>query len=154
MVAVSVAHRWAAVAAVALLVACGGRRVAVGPAPSAPEETVAQFLSAVNAADLTRMAGLWGDERGPSSATNVIPENERVRRLQIIQRVLLHDTHRVVESNAEGADRRVLQVELARGTRRVTVPFTLVVARTGGWVINQIGLEAAMPQPSLPRQGT
>src|SRR5438128_11316862 len=44
--------------------ACGG----AGPgklAPQSPQETLAQFMSAVKANDLERRRTLWGRERGP-----------------------------------------------------------------------------------------
>ena len=41
--------------------------------------------------------------------------------------------------------RVVLTVALSQGTRRVAVPFTLVPSRAGGWLIREIGLDAAMP---------
>src|SRR6266704_34332 len=46
--------------------ACGG----AGPgklAPQSPQETLAQFMSAVKANDLERMRTLWGSERGLAS---------------------------------------------------------------------------------------
>ncbi len=149
MVLVRFAHRHVLALAALALSACGGRAPAsVQPAPSAPEETVTQFLAASNAADLDRMGSLWGDERGPAD----YPVEEKRRRLQIMQRLLVSDQHRVVGAadDASGAG-RVLQVEMAQGTRRFTVPFTLVRARTGGWLIVGIDLQAAMPAPNQPR---
>lgn len=150
MISVSFAHGPAIVLAAAVLAACGGPRPTTqNPAPSAPEQTVAQFLAAANAADLERMASLWGDRRGPSNVTNTIPPEQRQTRLTIMQRLLGSDEHRVLRESNEPEGARLLQVELVRGTRRFTVPFTLVPARTGGWLINQIGLDAAMP-PTQP----
>src|SRR2546426_4254703 len=63
--------------------ACGG----AGPeklAPQSPQETLAQFMSAVKANDLERMRTLWGSERGLASghlkSTDV---NQRLAVLQI-----------------------------------------------------------------------
>ncbi len=146
MTSVRFAHGPAIVMAAAVLVACGGSRsTPQNPAPSAPAQTVAQFLAAANASDLERMASLWGDRQGPSNVTNTIPADQRQTRLTIMQRLLAADEHRVLRESNEPEGARVLQVELVRGTRRFTVPFTLVEARTGGWLINAIGLDAAMP---------
>src|SRR5205809_7813371 len=66
--------------------ACGG----AGPgklAPQSPQETLAQFMSAVKANDLERMRTLWGSERGLASghlkSTDV---NQRLAVLQIYLR--------------------------------------------------------------------
>lgn len=140
------ATRTIVVGAAALLAACGGRPAATVPAPSAPEATVAQFIAAANANDLERMAALWGTERGPSTATN--PNSPAVQRqqLQIMQRLLVCDEHRVTgaQTLVGEVERRQLMVELVRNGRRANVPFTLVQARTGGWLISEIGLDAAM----------
>jgi hypothetical protein len=140
-------RRPVAIACAALLASCGGRPSAQAvPAPEDPAQTVAQFLAAANAGDLERMASLWGDARGPSNHTNLDPPEVRRSRLQIMQRLLMSDQHRVLGTSEAPAGGRVLQVEIERGTRRFTTPFTLVRARTGGWLVNQIGLESAMPQ--------
>lgn len=131
------------------VVACGGRPpVVVAPAPAAPEATVEQFLVAVRDADLGRMAELWGDQRGPSTLN--VPQQQRVQRLTIMQRVLQNDEHRVVGTQTPQSqpNRRILQVEMTRDGRRFVVPFTLVIARTGGWLINDIGYEAAIAPPA------
>ena len=93
------------------------------------------------------MAQLWGDERGPSTVSS--PNSPAVQRqqLEIMQRLLTADEHHVTGTEVVAGEhqRRRLQVELLRGTRRATVPFVLVEARTGGWLINTIGIDAAMP---------
>lgn len=64
-----------------------------------------------------------------------------------MQRVLQNDEHRVVGTAVPPSrpDRRVLQVELVREGRRFVVPFTLVMARTGGWLILDVDIAAAIP---------
>lgn len=105
-------------------------------------------MTAVNASDLGRMAELWGTERGPSAITNPNTPEMRQRQLTIMQRVLASDQHRVlgVDAAMSGPGRTVLNVELVRNSNRVTVPFTLVAARTGGWLVSAIGLDAALQQ--------
>lgn len=128
--------------------ACGGRpSVTVSPAPDAPEATVEQFLAAVRGADLGRMAELWGTERGPSTVTNRSGPRARQQQLTIMQRLLQNDEHRVVRSETPQSqpNGRILHVELGRDGRRFVVPFTLVIARSGGWLITGIGLDAAIP---------
>lgn len=125
------------------------------PAPLVPEATVEQFLGAVNRGDLKRMAELWGTERG--SSLRSVPQPERQRRLTIMQRLLHHDSFAVlrVETMPQSPERRrVFSVELVRGTQRVTVPFVLVRARSGEWLVEQIDLAAvaAGMQPSAGRR--
>lgn len=146
MAPVSFAHRFAAFAAVALLVACSRPGATGGPSPEMPEQTLSQFLAAVNASDYERMASLWGDERGPSNVTNFIEPVERRRRLEIMQRLLVTDGFRVLEAR-NMPNGHLMNVELNRGTRSFSVPFTLVRSRYGGWLVNEIGLDMAVPQP-------
>lgn len=144
--------------AITALVACAACRAApvlvVAPAPATPEATVTAFLSAVDSSAFDQMAALWGTDRGPS--TVVIPNaQERQRRIAIMHRLLQHDAFRFVPAPGpvtarEG--RRVLHVELTRGDRRATVPFTAVALRSGGWLVEDIGLEAAMPIANPRRQ--
>jgi hypothetical protein len=146
---VAPSHRILAIAALALAPAChsGATPEMAAPAPAAPEAAVQAFLAAVDSNALDRMAALWGTDRGPS--TVVIRNNqEREQRLVIMQRLLQHDTFRFVPdpgSVRPRPGRRMLFVELRRGDSRATVPFTLVGQRRGGWLVEDIGLDALMP---------
>lgn len=142
---VTIAHRTIAVAALGLLLACGGRSAPVPPSPATPEATIELFLDAVNAVDLDRMAQLWGDEQGPSSATNKIPRDQRAQRLAIMQRLLRSDGRRLASSENTIPTAPVRTYEITQGTRRFNVPFTCVPSPHGGWLVREIGLDAAMP---------
>ncbi|OGT94892.1 MAG: hypothetical protein A2083_11160 [Gemmatimonadetes bacterium GWC2_71_9] len=134
--------------------ACGGAAAGrVAPAPAEPEASIAGFLAAAKAGDLGRLGELWGDERGSSSATRHIPAEERQRRLTIIARLLGHDEYRITgwEPSAARRGRRVYQVELSRGGRRAVVPFTLAPSRAGGWLVAEVGLDAAVPVSRPPQ---
>ena len=147
---VTLSRRPAVIVALAALAACGGRTVAVAPAPAAPEQTLAAFLAAVNANDLDRMALLWGSERGPSTVSSPNTPDVRHQQLVIMQRLLVADSFRVIGAEAVPGQRaQRLQVLMMRGPRRATVPFTMVTARTGGWLIREIGLDLAMPLSQL-----
>ncbi|HWO88069.1 MAG TPA: hypothetical protein VNL98_02845 [Gemmatimonadales bacterium] len=110
-----------------------------------PATTVTEFLRAVNEANLGRMMELFGTERGPSTVTSRNDPAVQRRQMEIIQRLLRSESHRIVDSSQTASADLVYQVELTRGTQRVRVPFTLVEARTGGWLIVQIGIDQAMP---------
>lgn len=143
----ALSHRFLVIAALLTLPACAGRNVPAGPpAPASPEEAVTAFLSAVNGADLQRMAVLWGTERGPSTVT-VRDPRQREQRLVVMQRLLQHDSARFVPAPSPSVPppgRQFLSVELTRGPRRAVVPFTVVGQRAGGWLVENVGLEAAM----------
>jgi hypothetical protein len=154
---VAPSQRILAILALASLSAChaGGPSPAVEPAPAAPEAAIQAFLAAVDSNDQGRMAALWGTDRGPSTVV-IRNAQERERRLAIMQRLLLHDAFQFVTGSAGPTPRpgrRVLYVELRRDNRRATVPFTVVAQPSGGWLVENIGLEAVMPLAN-PRTGT
>lgn len=148
---VTFSHRHLVILALATTVACG-RRANIAPSPASPDQTVEQFLSAVNAANLDQMAMLWGSENGPEGVTRTMPEESRLQRLTIMQRMLRSDNHMITATDATDPARRILTVALTQGTRRFAVPFTLVPTRAGGWLINDIGLDAAMPSQGTGSQ--
>jgi hypothetical protein len=145
MPTVTIAHRTFAVAALGLVLGCSRPQAAAPPSPATPEATIELFLDAVNANDLDRMATLWGREQGSSAATGEPALEERNQRLAIMQRLLRNDSRRLVSSENTIPTAPVRSYEIVQGERRFVVPFTCVASRHGGWLINQIGLDAAMP---------
>jgi hypothetical protein len=146
---VTTPRRLVALVGLGLLYACGGQpRGAVGPVPTSPEATVDQFLAAVNANDLQRMAQLFGDERGPSSAymKNVA---RRDSIMTILQTLLVTDSAHHLGSEPVPGHRswRVLRMDLFRGTKQTAVPFT-VLPRHGGWLVQEIDIRSLMPGAS------
>ena len=148
MAVVTFSYRHLVILGVAATVACGGRSAAVSPlqGPATPEAALEQFLTAVNAADLDQMAMLWGDHRGPEGLTRTMTNETRMQRLTIMQRVLRTDSHQITVTDASDPGKRVITVAMTQGTRRFAVPFTMVPMRAGGWIVNDIRLDAAMPQ--------
>jgi hypothetical protein len=153
---VALSTRSLAIVALLSLPACATRSgPPAAPAPASPEAAVTAFLSAVDSASLPSMAALWGTDRGPSTAV-IRDARQREQRLVVMQRLLQHDAFRFVPASTPAVTprgRRQLQVELTRGDRRAVVPFTVVGQRAGGWLVESIGLEAAMPL-SARRPGT
>ena len=147
MPAVTLLRRSVVCVAALAFAACHGQTAPVAPAPLAPEQTLAQFLAAVNANDLASMALLFGNERGPSTISGHNSPATHRRQLEIMQHVLVTDSFTVqTDELVPGhTQERRLQVAMMRGGRRIVVPFTLVVARTGGWLIQDFGLDAALP---------
>jgi hypothetical protein len=145
---VASSHRLLVILSAGSLLACTGQRYAASvPTPATPQATVEQFLAAVNANDIERMAQLFGDERGPKADWN--SSTERQQRLVIMQRLLQADSSRVgaTEPDSSGVpSRRRIRVEVFRGERRLLVPFSVAVAqRAGGWLVCMIGLDALLP---------
>jgi len=141
---VTATHRSAAVLALAALLACRPTAAPLAPLPETPEAVVTAFMEAVNAEDLDRMAGLWGDEHGPSNVSNRIRPDVRRQRLLIIQRVLRCDQFRILGFTPSGGQ-DVVMAELTKGDHRVNVPFKVVRLHRGGWLVLEPGLAAAMP---------
>lgn len=148
MAVVTFSHRHIALALGILLTACHGQQPVVPPAPESLHPPVEEFLSAANANDLVRMNAVWGDEHGPMHRG---PETARTQRLTIMQRLLHGDSHEVVATDVSDPRRPKVSVAIMQGTRRFVVPFTLVRSDRG-WMIVEIGLDAAMPASgSAPR---
>jgi hypothetical protein len=130
-------------------IACGG---GAGPAKSvpqsSPQETLAQFMTAVKANDLSRMGTLWGSDRGPAAGwmkSDVLKE-----RLTVIQKYLDHKEYRVVEGPLRETghdDTQTFRVELQRGNSCTFVfPMDLMRTKGGGWVVNDVHL-GSLPTP-------
>jgi len=145
----------------AVLAALGGLGCGSRPAALAPQsltETVAQFLTAVKADDLSRMGTLWGTERGP--AGDWMKPEELRKRLAVIQKYLAHDGYRVVEGPLPVAghdNQRTVRVELQRAGCNLVQPLDLIRAKSGGWLVFDVHLES-LSNPAVgcraPNSGT
>src|SRR2546423_15189842 len=80
--------------------ACGGGAAPGKVAPQSPQETLAQFMSAVKDNNISRMGTLWGSERGP--ATNWMKSDQLRERLTVVQRDVDHAGYRVIEGPLVG----------------------------------------------------
>ncbi len=151
MAVVTFSHRHLVILALGAAVACGHQAPLV-PLPATPAETVEAFLAAVNASNQERMAGLFGDEQGPVSRTRRNSDAVRTQQMTIFQRLLRGEAHEITATDITTPEKPKLSVTITQGTRRFTVPFTMVRARQGGWLVWQIDLTPAMPTAgSQPR---
>jgi hypothetical protein len=125
------------------VLACGGGRGSLRPAPESLNEAIAHFMAAVKANDLERMGTLWGSERGP--AAQWMKGNELRQRLTVIQKYLSHEGYHVIEGpvSVPGNDNvRTFRLELQRSTGcNVVFPIDLVRAKGGGWLVNDVHLD-------------
>jgi hypothetical protein len=125
------------------------------PVPQSMNESVAQFLAAVKAKDLSRMGNLWGTERGPASQTM----NDVVlrQRLTVIQKYLDHTGYRIIEGPLlvpSRDDLRTFRVELQRSGCNQVIPIDVIRTRSGGWLVYDVHLEAANPSARCQPAGT
>jgi hypothetical protein len=133
--------------AVILLVlgaACGGGSRPQTVVPQSVNAALEQFLSAVKANDLSRMAGLWGTERGP--AVQWMHSEVLRQRLTVIQKYLDHVGYRIIEGPLavpNRGDLRTYRVDLQRSACNQAVPIDVIRTRSGGWLVYDVHLEAA-----------
>ncbi len=146
MAVVTFSHRHLVILALGAAVACAHHAPLV-PLPATPAETIEAFLAAANASNLDRMAGLFGDERGPSNVTRRNSDVVRTQQMTIFQHLLHGEAHELVSTDVSTPERPKLSVAITQGTRRYTVPFTMIRARQGGWLVWAIDLAPAMPTP-------
>jgi hypothetical protein len=134
------------VAGLVLAAGCGGSSgagtVRPAAAPDSPDATVTRFLRAVADSNVAAMAQLWGTAAGPAAETRQPPQWER--RLEVMRYYLRHEAARITSSAGvtDQPDRHAIVVELAREGCTATVPFQLVRLRSGGWLVNEIDLDA------------
>jgi hypothetical protein len=130
------------------LLGCGGGAGPGKPVPQSPQETLAQFMSAVKDNNISRMSTLWGSERGP--ATNWMKSDELRERLSVVQKYVNHAGYRVIEGPlaVPGHDNvQTFRVELQRqGGCTVVFPIDLMRTKGGGWVVNDVHL-GSIPTP-------
>ena len=126
----------------------GGRPGGPGPggvsAAMAPAAAVEQFMAFAAQQRYTEMGYVFGTARGPLAQQQA---PERVgRRMQAIAHVLRHDTYSMtgVVPVPDRPDARQVTVQIRRGQRTRTVPFTVVQGPGGRWLVEVVDLEAAM----------
>lgn len=132
---------------ISLLAACGSSTAAdparpAGPATSA-DGAVRGFLKGVTDSNLTAMATHWGGAGGPAIRTNQPPDWEK--RMVVMQAYLAKADYRIVSDVGAGTDAatRSLSVELRRPECVRVVPFTVIRAADGSWLVNQVDLASA-----------
>ena len=119
---------------------------ASGAPTVAPALTVERFLRAAAAEDLDTMARLFGTADGP-----VIERDKREdveRRMSLLARGLKHQDFRLItEGEIPGRSGTAVRVRgiVTQDGEEKPVPF-VVVRSDGGWLIEQIGLEALTTQ--------
>jgi hypothetical protein len=123
--------RWS----LALLAVVTAPAIAQNAEQGAPTASAAveEFMRAASDSNLTRMAQLFGTNRGSAARTR--KPDDFAKRMVLIQAQLHGVTVRAnAETATEDSDRKVVTTEFARGNCKVTVPVRAVKAREG-WLV-------------------
>ena len=107
--------------------------------PDNPENAIKNLLAAVRDSSLSRMALLWGTEKGP--AITYMPKQQLFGRLAIIRRMMRHQQFQILpsESLEPTARQAQYQIVLIRGECAGVVPFTLA-RYAEGWIVQNMDL--------------
>lgn len=134
--------------ALVLAVSACVQRVEVAPARLVGAAVVLeQFLGAANSNDLRQMGSLFGTREGP---INVRDDQDNVeKRMFVFANVLRHDDYKVEgEQIVPGRLDEAIQlhVTLTQGTKKVTVPFTMVRSKADQWLVEQFDMQKILNQ--------
>jgi len=138
-----------------LLVACQRKVVVSSPAPTSrgtsatavgqvgggtPDEAVAMMMAAGKSEDLQAVGAVWGDDQG--LAREKWSRQEFEMRAYYVVKCLRNDRYTVLsESPAAAGGRRVLNVQVFKGTLSPTTNFKVVKGPNGRWLVEQADLE-------------
>lgn len=133
------------IAVLLVLTASGCRPRAVGNGSGGAgtaQMAVVEFLNAARAQDLQGISAMWGNEESPTR--DRVQRQELERRLMVIACHLRHDESRIGPPQQGEGGRTVFSVQLTRGPRNATVPFTTVRnRRSGRWYVEDLDLRSA-----------
>ena len=156
---------WCGAAAVAGAMGCGGPPQAAAPEPGRdPARTVEAFLDAAARRDHAAMAGLFGTGTGPIGeqgggvgcavrrlgswlglGERCLAAAEIALRMDLMARILAHASYRMGTAvEVVGHGRPASRVEVALdvgGGRVVAVPFVVIRADNGRWLVTEVELE-------------
>lgn len=122
-----------------------------GLGAAAPRLAVDAFLDAVRTEDLQAMGATWGTAQGPARQT--IERTELEKRVIILQCYLQHDSYRVLNEFPGEGGRRVVRVELTRGTDKRQPSLYTIQGPGGRWYVENVELAAVRDFCGLPPSG-
>jgi hypothetical protein len=129
--------------AVALILVLGAPAAVAAQAPRAPKSPAAavqEFMRAVADSNLTRMAELWGTDRGPASKIHPKDYEKRIMIMQLFLHGVQARTLGDVPSGKSGV--RSVTTELEHNGCKVTI--SIEVVKTGaGWLVQNFDLAEA-----------
>lgn len=132
----------------ALVASAGAATTAAAQAPAAqpaagPTEVVERFLRLAGSRSYLQMGQLFGTVDGPVTRRDPQPQVER--RMYAIADILQNERFVVRGQQSipgRGADVTQLTVQITRGGQPRDVPFVVVRARDGSWLVEQVDLQA------------
>lgn len=140
----------------AALVACGGAATsaaAQAPPPAAPAqatgpaEVVERFLRLASSRSYLQMGQLFGTVEGPITSRD--PQQQVERRMYAIADILQNERFVIRGQQSipgRGSEVTQLTVQITRNRQPRDVPFVVVRARNGSWLVEQIELQVLTRQ--------
>jgi len=110
------------------------------PGAAAPRDAVDRFLGAAKSGDLQEMAIAWGTSRGP--ARDQFERAELDKRLILMAGCYDGDKHRIIDELPGDNGKRMLRVELTKGTLTKTPRFTTVKGPSDRWYVEDADFAA------------
>lgn len=107
-----------------------------------PTLVVERFLQAVNANDIQTMSRMFGTREGPITRRDSRENVEQ--RMFALSSLLRHEDYSIIGDRmvpGRGGEAIQIVTRLRQSDRTPTVPFTMVRARDGNWLVEQIGVE-------------
>jgi hypothetical protein len=108
--------------------------------PKSPSAAVQEFMRAVADSNLTRMAELWGTDKGPASKIHPKDYEKRIMIMQLFLHGVQARTLGDVPSSKSGL--RSVTTELAHNGCKVTISIDVVKSRDG-WLVQNFDLAEA-----------
>ncbi len=99
---------------------------------------VEQFLAAIRTEDLQAISLIWGTEKGP--ARDNMPHPEMEKREIVMICYLNHTGYRLMGETTVANNRRVVEVELTKGTLIRTTTMHVVQGPKSKWFVEKMDL--------------
>ena len=110
------------------------------PGATAPRAAVERFLGAAKAQDLQELSIAWGTAKGP--ARDQFERTELEKRLIVMQGCYDADKFHIVDEQPGDNGKRVLRVDLTKGTITKTPRFTTVKGPSDRWYVEDADFTA------------
>ena len=110
------------------------------PGAVAPKQAVERFIGAAKNQDLQEMSIAWGTAKGP--ARDQFERSELEKRLIMMQGCYDADKYRILDETAADNGKRVLRVELTKGTVTKTARFTTEKGPSDRWYVQDADFPA------------
>lgn len=117
-----------------------------------PSAAVEEFMRAASDSNLTRMAELFGTDKGSAAREGTV--EGYAQRMVVAQAVLKGSVVKALAETAMGKkDHSLVTTEIAKGGCKVTIPVTAVKAKEG-WLVREFDLTAVWDGINRPCEAT